>query len=81
MLIKLQQLVLVQRIETTELITWTNALQNRCYMCIQWTRVLHSVVITRQSNPPISQFNSPCNEFTSFWSIFEYHVYTTYPCL
>jgi len=29
MLIKLQQLVLVQRIETTELITWTNALQNR----------------------------------------------------
>ena len=27
-------------------------------MCIQWTRVLYSVVITRQSNPPISQFNS-----------------------
>ena len=39
-------------------------------MCIQWTRVLYSVVITRQSNPPISQFNSPCNEFTSFWSMF-----------
>ena len=25
---------------------WTNALQNRCYMCIQWSRVLYSVVIT-----------------------------------
>jgi len=23
-------------------ITWTNALQNRHYMCIQWTRVLYS---------------------------------------
>ena len=33
-------------------------MQNRCYMCIQWTRVLCSVVITRQSNPPVSQFNS-----------------------
>ena len=32
-------------------------------MCIQWTRVLYSVVITRQSNSPISQFNSLCNEF------------------
>ena len=30
-------------------------------MCIQWKRVLYSVVITWQSNPPISQFNSPCN--------------------
>jgi len=26
-------------------------------MCIQWTRVIYSVVITRQSNPPISQFS------------------------
>ena len=26
--------------------TWTNALQNRCYMCIQWTHALYSVVIT-----------------------------------
>jgi len=43
-------------------------------MYIQWTRVLYSVVITRQSNPPISQFNSPCNEFTSVWSMF---LYTT----
>ena len=42
-------------------------------MCIQWARVLYSVVITQQSNPPISQFNSPCNEFTSFWSMFVYN--------
>jgi len=33
-------------------------------MCIHRTRVLYSVVITRQSNQPISQFNSLCNEFT-----------------
>ena len=39
-------------------------------MCIQRTRVLYSVVITRQSNPPISEFNSLCNEFTSVWSMF-----------
>ena len=42
-------------------------------MCIQWTRVLYSVVITRQSNPPISQFNSLCNEFTSVWSMCVYN--------
>ena len=30
-------------------------------------------LITRQSNPPISQFISLCNEFTSFWSIFLYN--------
>ena len=29
---------------------------------MQWTRVLYSVVITRQYNPPISQFNSLCNQ-------------------
>ena len=46
---------------------------NRCYMCIQWTRVLYAVVITRQSNPPISQVNSPCNEFTSVWSMCVYN--------
>ena len=50
-----------------------NALQNRCYMCLQWTCVLYSIVITRQSNPPISQFNSLCNEFTSVWSMFVYN--------
>ena len=31
------------------------------------------VVITRQSNPPISQFNSTFNEFTSDWSMFVYN--------
>ena len=45
-------------------------------MCIQWTRVLYYAVITRQSNPPISQFNSPCNEFTSFCSMFVYNIST-----
>ena len=50
-----------------------NALQNRCYMCIQWTRVLYSVVITRQCNPHISQINSLCNKLTSFWSMFVYN--------
>ena len=36
----------------------------------EWTCVLYSVVITRQSNPPISLINSPCNEFMSIWSMF-----------
>ena len=45
-------------------------------MCIQWTRVLYSVVLTRQYNPPISQFNSPCNEFNSVWSMFVYNRYS-----
>ena len=43
-------------------------------MCIQWTRVLYSGVTTRHSNPHISQFNSPCNEFMSVWSMFEYNT-------
>jgi len=43
-------------------------------MCIQWARVLYSVVLTQQSNPPISQFNSPCNVFTSVWSMFVYNT-------
>jgi len=51
-----------------------NALQTRCYMCMYWTHVLYSVVITWQSNPPNSQFNSPCNEFTSVWSMFVYNT-------
>jgi len=48
-------------------------------MCIHWKRVLYSVVITqltRQSNPPISQFNSPCNEITSVWSMFPFSIKT-----
>ena len=44
----------------------------RCYMCIQWTRVLYSAVITCQSNPPLLQFNSPYIECTSVWSMFVY---------
>ena len=48
------------------------------YTSIQWTRVLYSVVTTRKSNPPISQFNSPCYEFTSFWSMFVYNIYNTH---
>ena len=32
-------------------------------MCIQWTCVLYSAVITRQSKPPISQFNRLCYEY------------------
>ena len=43
-------------------------------MCIQWTHVLYSVVITRQSNSPISQFNSLCNEFMSVWTMFVYNT-------
>ena len=47
-------------------------------MCIQWTRVLITLLYqTRQSNPPISQFNSQCNEFTSFWSKFVYNSIST----
>jgi len=44
-------------------------------MCIQWTHVLYSIVITWQSNQPISQFNSLCNELTRFWSMFVYNIY------
>jgi len=29
-----------------EVPAWNNALQNRCYMCIQWTQDNYSVVIT-----------------------------------
>jgi len=41
-------------------------------MCIYWARDIYFVVITQQSNPPISQFDSLCNEFTSDWSMFVY---------
>ena len=36
--------------------------------------VFYTVVITRQSNPPISTFSSLCNEFTSVWSMFVYNM-------
>jgi len=39
-------------------------------MCIQLTHVSYSVVITWQSNPPISKSSRPCNEFKSVWSMF-----------
>jgi len=54
---------------------------NRCYKCIQWPRVLYSVVITWQSNPPISRFNCPCNEITSVWSVFVYNTRFRLICL
>ena len=37
-----------------------------------------SGVITQQSKPLISQFNNPCNEFTSFWSMFIYNIKLIY---
>jgi len=37
-------------------------------------RYIYYVVLTRQSNPPISQFNSLCNELTIFWSMFVYNT-------
>ena len=40
-------------------------LPNRWYICIQWTLVLYSVVITWQSNPPISQINTVMNSRVS----------------
>ena len=43
-------------------------------MCLQWAHVLYSVVRTWQSNPPISHYNSLCNEFSSVWSIFVYNM-------
>ena len=56
------------------ILTWNQRIVTWWYMYIHWTRVLYSVVITWQWNPPISQFNSPCNEFTSFWSMFVYKI-------
>ena len=57
---------------------WINymdqCIPNRCYMCIQWTCVIYSVVITWQSNPPISKFNSRCHDFMSVWSTFVYNT-------
>ena len=45
-----------------------------CYMCIQWTRVLYSVVVVRPSNPTVSEFSRPWNEYTSVWSMFPYNI-------
>ena len=34
------------------------------------TLIIYFVVITLQSNPPISKFSQLCNEFTGVWSMF-----------
>ena len=56
-------------------------LPNKLHGPMHYKKLLHvytmdtcSVVITWQYYPSISQFNSPCNEFTSVWSMF---LYTT----
>ena len=33
--------------------------------------IISSIIMTLQSNPPISQFNRLCNEFTSVWSMLQ----------
>ena len=53
-----------------------NALAHVIYSGISGQFSLYSVVITRYSNPPISQFSSPCNEFTIVWSMFVYNIHT-----
>ena len=42
--------------------------------CVYNGYLFYTLVITRQSNPPSSQFHSPCNDFTSFWSICVYNA-------
>jgi len=55
-------------------------LRNKLHGPMHCKKVIHvytmetCMLYTRQSNPPISQFNSPFNEFTSVWSMV---VYTT----
>ena len=56
--------------ETIEQITWTNVLQNRCYMCIQWTWDMYTLF--RLSSGP----------FFSCFSYFSYFFLKKpyYPC-
>ena len=42
------------------------------------TRDIYSVVITLQSNPPISQFSRQCNKFMSVWSMFSCNTTTVF---
>ena len=44
--------------------------------CVYHGHVFYTLyyVITWQSNPSISQFNSLCNEFMSVWSMFVYNT-------
>ena len=59
-----------------------NKLHGTCLYNGHWTLDnLYSVVTTRQCNPPMSQFNSLCNEFTGFWSMFMYITKTINLCL
>ena len=55
---------------------WINyedqCIPNRCYMCIQWTCVIYSVVITWQSNPP---FQNSTVGVTTSW-VFGQRLYT-----
>ena len=53
--------------DTPEYIIWTKIGDTCVY------NVLYSVVTTSQTNPLISQFNGPCNEFMSVWSMFLYN--------
>ena len=46
----------------------TNKLHGPMHYNIGVTSVYNGHVFYTQSNPPISQFNSLCNEFTSIWS-------------
>ena len=45
-----------------------HALNHKCYVCIQWTQCIYIyiyiyyVMITRQSNPPISKSSRPCKK-------------------
>jgi len=56
-----------------------SAVSGQCSHTIQCASVLYSVVITwHNSNPPISQFNSPCNEFTSAAKQLSVCYYTPY---
>ena len=71
----LQSIVYEYWPETSEYIIWTNALQNRWYVCIQLTRDKYSnIEITPRS---ISQIYRPSNEFMSVRSMFLYNTTNT----
>ena len=49
-----------------------------CYSFVNYSNAV-ICLITWQSNLPISQFNRPCNEFTSVRSMFVYNKYSSPP--
>ena len=51
-----------------------NKLHGPMHYKIGVTRDIYSVVITLQSNPPVSKFSSLCNEFSSVWSMFPCNI-------